>query len=111
MSRPRLRTLRPRLATLDTQRVQTLPLNPDATPRQRGRAWMERRGRWLREHPLCAHCAAQGRVTAAREVDHVIPLADGGADHEGNFQSLCSDCHAAKTAREATQRARGDADA
>lgn len=37
--------------------------------------------------------------------DHRVPLADGGANNLGNMQLLCEDCHKAKTAREATERA------
>lgn len=101
-----LKTLAPRIATLDTQRVKVQEVaQPEATPRMRGRAWMERRARWLREHPLCAHCARRGSARAAHVVDHIIPLTDGGADDETNFQSLCIDHHKAKTAAEASARA------
>lgn len=55
----------------------------------------------LRKQPLCQVCLATGQVTAAVDVDHVIP-------HRGswtlfcdvdNLQSLCKPCHSAKTAR------------
>ena len=68
---------------------------------------MRTRSAWLSAHPLCKHCVAEGRVTAATEVDHVVPLHQGGADDESNFQSLCNDCHKAKTAQEARGRAGG----
>lgn len=42
----------------------------------------------------------------AREVDHVIPKAQGGADRLDNLQALCAPCHAAKTVRDAGGRAR-----
>lgn len=100
----RLTNLKPRIATIDTARVRTLEVTPGSTPRQRGRAWMVRRGRWLSEHPLCLHCEQVGRVSAAEEVDHIVPLHLGGADDETNYQSLCSPCHKAKTAREAAAR-------
>lgn len=67
---------------------------------------MRRRARWLAEHPLCERCEERDRVTAAEEVDHRIPLWAGGADDESNFSSLCRDCHGAKTAAEAAERAR-----
>jgi len=59
---------------------------------------MRRRERWLRRHPLCLVCQAQGLVTLATEIDHVIPLHKGGEDAERNFQSLCATCHQDKTA-------------
>lgn len=37
----------------------------------------------------------------AREVDHIVPLADGGSEFElDNCQSLCRACHLEKTIRE-----------
>lgn len=99
----KLTTLKPRIATIRTERIAPRT-RPDATPRQRGRAWVERRARWLSEHPLCAHCMDAGMVSAAEEVDHVVPLWAGGADDESNYQSLCSPCHKVKTASEASAR-------
>jgi 5-methylcytosine-specific restriction endonuclease McrA len=32
------------------------------------------RNRWIAQHPLCAHCEAEGRVTVATEVDHIVPI-------------------------------------
>lgn len=55
----------------------------------------------LTMHPLCKLCEEKGIVTAAQEVDHIIPRHKGGAllDYD-NLQSLCVDCHKAKTAAE-----------
>ena len=39
------------------------------------------------------------------QLDHVIRLADGGADDVDNLQALCVECHARKTRSEATGRA------
>lgn len=39
------------------------------------------------------------------QVDHFVPLIDGGTDFPDNLQLLCEDCHKAKTAREAADRA------
>jgi len=40
----------------------------------------------------------------ATEVDHIVPLSQGGPDEWDNLQGLCHDCHAAKTAREMRER-------
>ncbi len=56
-------------------------------------------------HPLCVHCEKEGRIVAAREVDHRTPLWKGGADDESNFDSICVEHHREKTAAEATERA------
>jgi 5-methylcytosine-specific restriction protein A len=46
-------------------------------------------------------CCPKPCGARAVEVDHVVP----GDDHSvGNLMALCSDCHAAKTARETGER-------
>ena len=93
-------------------RIQVLRAGPKAldytgTPRLRGTQWVKRRASWLRKHPLCCHCEAEGQVTAGQEVDHITPLWKGGADNESNYQTLCKPHHEVKTALEAKERARG----
>lgn len=39
------------------------------------------------------------------EVDHIVPLIDGGSHAIENLQTLCTPCHKQKTAAEATARA------
>lgn len=95
-------TLKPRLATLDA-RVARTPV----VQRTRGSTWMRIRRAQLCAHPLCAACRSRGVVAAAEEVDHVVPLHLGGTDDAVNLQSLCVECHRAKTASEAASRARG----
>lgn len=57
--------------------------------------WRILRRRVLFEQPLCS-C---GEI--ATDVDHVEPLADGGAAWErANLQGLCASCHSQKTRRE-----------
>lgn len=69
-----------------------------------GHAWRKTRERWLQQHPLCVMCMGAGLTVVATIVDHIIPLAVGGADDATNYQSLCHTCHNRKTAAE---RARG----
>ena len=45
------------------------------------------------------------KVPKGKEVDHKVPLVDGGSDTVRNLQLLTEKQHAAKTAREATARA------
>ena len=67
--------------------------------------WVKLRLFHLQGAPLCRRCAAQGRVTAADLVDHIVPIADGGAVlDEENLQSLCRRCHDAKTAEDLARR-------
>ena len=39
-------------------------------------------------------------TTATLKADHILPLSNGGPDHETNMQTLCEGCHRAKTERE-----------
>ncbi|MGI8657415.1 MAG: HNH endonuclease [Candidatus Limnocylindria bacterium] len=49
--------------------------------------------------PAGVGAALTGVGPTASEVDHILPRARGGGD-EGNLQSLCHPCHAAKSAQE-----------
>ncbi len=88
-----------------------------------------------RDRGICAACgtdtvalrrALRGRGERARrrsrgfkprgslwELDHIVPLVDGGSHDERNLQTLCTPCHTRKSAgeaRERAQRRRGDAE-
>lgn len=69
---------------------------------------MRIRERFFKKFPLCVICLAAKpqRVSKSTELDHIIPLHLGGSDSDSNRQALCSDCHKAKTASEATDRSR-----
>lgn len=71
-----------------------------------GARWRKAREAYLAAHPLCAECQRQGRVTAARVVDHIVPHRGDPQLFwaESNWQSLCDfttpyDCHGAKTGK------------
>ena len=62
--------------------------------------WRAKRERILvRDAFVCRRC---GRVVSGHEanVDHIVPLEDGGSDADGNLQTLCRSCHGVKTRRE-----------
>jgi 5-methylcytosine-specific restriction endonuclease McrA len=46
-----------------------------------------------------------GEGAVSWEADHDVPLEDGGAHELANLRCRCVPCHAAKTAREARERA------
>jgi 5-methylcytosine-specific restriction protein A len=104
-----MQTLKPRLQAANTTTVKPLADTPGSTPRQRGRAWMERREKLLRANPLCAMCLQRGMSTPAREVDHVTPLHQGGPDVDSNTQNLCVSCHKEKTALDGSRWRNGEA--
>lgn len=69
--------------------------------RYNGRKWRKLRLQLLTAEPLCRSCTAQGRVTAAKVADHIIPVRGGGEFYDiENLQPLCDSCHAVKSARE-----------
>jgi 5-methylcytosine-specific restriction protein A len=77
-----------------------------------GTEWDKLRDRYMREHPLCAHCLAMKpqRVTEAAHLDHVTPKAKGGTDADENLQALCKACHKLKTLRDRGVRPRVEFD-
>lgn len=65
----------------------------------RGRGWARKRiAVFRRDAYTCQTC---GRVTSRPECDHIVPLAQHGTDCMENLQTLCAECHRAKTAVEA----------
>ena len=46
-------------------------------------------------------CQACKKLAGRAEIDHVMPVEDGGAEWDmANLQTLCRDCHFKKTASE-----------
>ena len=97
-----------RLASIATTRLPTLQTKAGTTPRIRGDAWMSIRRRiQQRDKFTCACC---GAIRMDHEVDHRIPLEQGGSNDDDNLQLLCSGadrCHALKTKAEAKARSGG----
>jgi 5-methylcytosine-specific restriction endonuclease McrA len=58
----------------------------------------------LRFEHRCAAC--RSLLPAGWHADHVVALADGGADDARNMQPLCPHCHTLKTALENSARPR-----
>lgn len=103
----RLKTLKPRIATLKTDRVAPAPTFSDQ--RIRGRKLQRIRDRYLSLNPLCKRCMERDRVTAAAQVDHIVALVNAGEENEfddSNRQGLCIPCHAEKTAEDMARRTR-----
>jgi len=72
-----------------------------------GAAWQKTRAAVMaRDQWLCQPCKTKGRLTPAKECDHITPKFEGGTDSHSNLQAICTPCHKAKTDLEST-RARG----
>lgn len=71
-----------------------------------GRPWRRLRDRILeRDRHLCQQCLREARLTVAHEVDHIVPVAEGGTDAETNLEAICDQHHRAKTQAEAKRGA------
>lgn len=99
-----LTTLKPRLATLKTSSIQVLDIKAGATERVRGRKWMNTRSRVALAHGYrCAGCGLTW-IPGRDQIDHKVPLEQGGSNEDSNLQPLCDECHKAKTAEEQRTR-------
>ena len=70
-------------------------LRKSSAMRGYGRRWRRLRLLILRAYPLCI---VEDCDEAATDVDHIIPLAEGGNDSAENLQALCHAHHSRKTA-------------
>lgn len=79
--------------------------NQSAAERGYDHKWRKARRLFLMANPLCVICQAQGRVTPANTVDHIIPHRGDKIAFwdESNWQALCAPCHNRKTQEEMAQ--------
>lgn len=71
-----------------------------AIKRLRGSQAVKQRRRRLADHPVCVYCDREGITKATEELDHIIPLSQGGSDDDDNIQGLCKFHHRIKSATE-----------
>jgi len=99
-----IKMLKPGVRTLDTSTAKTLTTR---TVRIAGKArQIISRRIMARASGLCEcdECKLLPVPRLAHEVDHVVPLWEGGAESDANRQALNSECHAKKTEAEARRR-------
>ena len=68
-----------------------------------GSAQQARRVRVIDKYLGCCHVCGKVFAPADLEVDHRIPLSEGGEDTEANCAPICKPCHRSKTAAEAAR--------
>ena len=68
---------------------------PSASQRGYDAEWQQIRDAYLEAHPWCVTCGRK-----ANEVDHVIPIQDGGTNDWDNLRSFCKHHHSQHTARD-----------
>ncbi len=78
------------------------PDRPSASKRGYSSKWQRVSKAYLRKHPLCVKCYADGKFVTATVVDHIIPHRGDAALmwDEANWQALCKPCHDKKTGLE-----------
>ena len=70
---------------------------PSAIERGYDSKWTRLRNAYVRAHPIC-EIQEKCNGDAVAEVDHIVPIAQGGARlDERNLQGACRPCHAWKT--------------
>lgn len=102
MTRPKLKTLAPRLQSLPDRQPNLPKVKRQNYAQGRGgRPWRRLRDQVLkRDKHLCQPCKANGALIEATIVDHIVPQAEGGTDDLKNLQAICDPCHQAKTNEE-----------
>lgn len=77
----------------DRERVDNARRNPE-NKKIYSRAWQKIRADYLKHFPFCVDCGE-----LASEVDHLIPIKQGGTHDHENLRSRCKKCHSRKTAK------------
>jgi 5-methylcytosine-specific restriction protein A len=106
MARQKLTTLKPQLSKLES-RVPELRSGGWRTDKMTtaergyGAKWQRARDNYLRLHPLCVMCEAEGRVKVATVVDHRTPHRGDQVLFwdESQWQSLCATHHSSDKQR------------
>lgn len=105
-----MKTLSSRVRTAQIDRVRPIRTSER---RMTGSALQRRRERLWLSQPTCVGCGRLTEFPHGFELDHRVPLWQGGADTDANCQILCvwydeqgnkRGCHAEKTGEEAGER-------
>lgn len=94
----KLTTLKPRLKVIDTRRIKPV-YGEQRRISGSVRVGLKRR-LWVRDGGHCCMCSRAVDLHES-ELDHRIALQFGGDNTERNLWTLCKECHAGKSAREA----------
>lgn len=94
----KLTTLKPRLKVIDTSRIKPV-YGEQRRINGSARVGLKRRI-WVRDSALCCMCSRAVDLHES-ELDHRVALQFGGDNSERNLWTLCIECHARKSAREA----------
>lgn len=99
-----MKTLKPKLKSINTAKLKTLEAKAGSTIRERGGSWTAKRQRVALSYGYRCACCKEVWVSSRDEIDHIIPLEQGGSNDESNLQSLCINCHKEKSLKESKIR-------
>jgi len=100
-----MKTLKPSIRTIDTRIAKA----GSGTKRLMGNSRIAAVKKFTRENArICAACTKLGLVGFGDELDHIVPLWQGGAESDSNRQWLCREHHREKSAEEYKLRSSGD---
>lgn len=94
----KLTTLKPRLKVINTSRIKPV-YGEQRRISGSARVGLKRRI-WVRDGAHCCMCCRAVDLHES-ELDHRVALQFGGDNSERNLWTLCTECHARKSAREA----------
>jgi len=95
-----VKTLKPKLKSINTAKLKTLEAKAGSTIRERGGSWTAKRQRVALSYGYRCACCKCVWVSSRDEIDHIVPLEQGGSNDDSNCQPLCYECHQAKTKEE-----------
>ncbi|KRD71436.1 HNH endonuclease signature motif containing protein [Lysobacter sp. Root96] len=102
----RLQSLKSKLGGMPNRLQSTATIGTTYGKGRGGRPWARLRAQILKRDRYlcqCEECKETGRPTAANEVDHIVPLAEGGTDDPSNLRAINREHHKAKTRAEAAR--------
>ena len=102
----KLQSLQPRVKTLGASTESRKPWQKaQEAPKRRAGRWLQARNLRIKTRDQWT-CSACGRISDELDVDHRIPLSQGGPDIDSNCQLLCSgpgNCHERKSIAERSE--------
>ncbi|WP_432215188.1 HNH endonuclease signature motif containing protein [Sphingobium yanoikuyae] len=86
----------PDLPRILGQRPRKQSIGGSVTLRDHSRSYRRLCASLLDAEPLCRYCWAEGRISPATLIDHIVALSLGGSNDRSNLAPACADCNAAK---------------
>jgi hypothetical protein len=100
--------IRPAFLGKQSQRKPFERVNYVRNPFYDSTEWRSLRAYKKQLNPLCEDCLRKGILRDMKVVDHIIPIAQGGAALDmDNLRSLCESCHNRKSNKDRFKRTTG----